>query len=335
MTKISKNIELSIIIVNYKTSEFVVKCINSIYKYTKNILFEILVIDNNSNDYSKKPICAIKKPVIWIELEQNFGFGKANNIGIMHAKGKYILLLNSDTQVVDNAIEDCLRRFINYEKNNIKGIYSCQLINTDKNPQNQAFNSIPTFKKLWHENPFYLFFNKKQFEKNKETEIKNELSNQLHFNHPLWMSGAFLLFNKNLTNNIEYIFDEHFFMYFEDIELFLRLKKIGYIAIFDPKNTIIHVGGGSFIKNKKRFSQIMISKLLFVRKHYGFVFYIFYLSLMVINMALDEILFIKKQTYEGKMAKEKRIWTLNILKSYWMKILFYSKHNQATFKYNA
>ena len=86
---------LSIVIVNYRTPELTIRCIESVYATTKT-QFEIIVVDNASGDDSRDRICSSFGDVVWIQNEVNDGFGRSNNIGVSKAKGKYILLLNSD-----------------------------------------------------------------------------------------------------------------------------------------------------------------------------------------------------------------------------------------------
>ena len=88
--------EVSIIIVNYNTCDITKNCINSIFEYTKDIKFEIILVDNNSKDKSYS-VFSNDNRITYLYQQNNLGFGKANNLGFKHAKGKYIFLLNSDT----------------------------------------------------------------------------------------------------------------------------------------------------------------------------------------------------------------------------------------------
>ena len=90
-------IKVSVIIINYKTKELVLNCLDTIYKYTQDIFFEIIVVDNNSNDNIANILLKKYPDVKFIQNEKNSGFGSANNIAIKEAKGKYVFLLNPDT----------------------------------------------------------------------------------------------------------------------------------------------------------------------------------------------------------------------------------------------
>ena len=96
--------DVSVIIVNYNTIELTLNCINSIFTHTLGIDFEVIVVDNNSDDGSGE-ILRLDKRIVFIQNLANEGFGSANNIGYRYAKGKYLFLLNSDTILLNNAIK--------------------------------------------------------------------------------------------------------------------------------------------------------------------------------------------------------------------------------------
>ena len=96
---------LSIIIVNYKTPDLVIQCIRSVYQETLRHPFEIIVVDNDSQDDSQARILAAFPGVTWIQMNYNSGFARGNNAGIRQATGEWILLLNGDTLVLDGALD--------------------------------------------------------------------------------------------------------------------------------------------------------------------------------------------------------------------------------------
>ena len=110
--------DVSIIIVNYNTKKLIKNCINSIYKHTKDVDFEIIVSDNGSVDGSVEMIKSEFPNVILIENNANLGFGAANNRGLKIAKGKYIFYLNSDTVLLNNAV----KYFFDYWENALSRI---------------------------------------------------------------------------------------------------------------------------------------------------------------------------------------------------------------------
>ena len=95
---------ISIIIVNYNTREVTKQCLDSIFKWTKDVSFEVIVVDNNSHDGSKEMLASYPN-IKYVQSGGNLGFGKANNLGYKFSSGRYILLLNSDTYLLNNAIK--------------------------------------------------------------------------------------------------------------------------------------------------------------------------------------------------------------------------------------
>lgn len=134
-------IELSIIIVNYNTYNLVCQCIDSIYKYTDKILFEIVVVDNNSPNREIEKLNEIYPQVKLILNDNNSGFGVANNIGSKAANGKYLFLLNSDTIVIDNSIYN-LYKFIEENKN--VGACGGNLCDTNLKPASSFTRIMPS-----------------------------------------------------------------------------------------------------------------------------------------------------------------------------------------------
>src|SRR5690554_917255 len=97
--------DVSIIIVNYNTCKLTQECINSIYEYTSEISFEVIVVDNASHDESKEFLSKDTR-INYLYQTSNLGFGKANNVGLTYATGKYVFFLNSDTYLTCNIIKE-------------------------------------------------------------------------------------------------------------------------------------------------------------------------------------------------------------------------------------
>jgi len=119
---------LSVIIVNYNVKEFLANCLQSVQKATKTISAEIFVVDNNSTDGSMPFLKDRFKDVIFIENDENVGFGKANNQAIRRATGNYTLLLNPDTLLQEDTIEVLIRHM---EQNEKCGVCGCKILNPD------------------------------------------------------------------------------------------------------------------------------------------------------------------------------------------------------------
>jgi len=242
---------ISIIIINYNTKELLWQCINSILQNDKRLTFspnisnfkneayipaEIIIIDNGSTDGSVKMInhqlSTITHRPLAIKLiknQTNLGFGKANNRGMQVAKGEYILLLNSDTEVKEGAISQTLLWFSSHPEFDIIG---CKLINPDGCIQPSA-GKFPTLINVCRMLFFDRIIKKRQvmFSPKKITKVD-------------WIMGAFMLLRKEVFRKSKG-FDENIFMYMEEVEWCYRLKKFGFRIGFYPNAKIIHFGGAS------------------------------------------------------------------------------------------
>jgi len=267
------NASLSIIIVNYRTPDLIIQCVESIKKHLHNIEKEIIIVDNNSCDDSKNLITNEYSDVIWIQNLKNEGFGRANNKGISYAKHDLILLLNSDTIIIDNSIHELVIRYIS-EPKSIK-IASCQLINQDYILQKSVFFKNSAFSEILLNNLLFDYFFGKYFKSRKAAEIK-----ALH--------GACLIFDRKRMNDIGY-FDEDFFLYAEEFELCHRVRKRGGKLKHYSDLKIIHLEGESSISSEWNINQRMISTALLYRKNRGFFGYLLFLFLCIGNIIINSI----------------------------------------------
>lgn len=250
--------DLSIIIVSFNTKDLTLGCIKSVIKNTKGIEYEIIVVDNGSNDGSIEIIKNLKRitdrPIVKIknyspklkifQNQMNLGFGKANNQGMNIAKGKYILLLNSDTLINDNFLPEIVSWM---DRNKDVGIVSCSLKNIDGSTQGtggyfptllrvfswmtiQDFPLVDKVIKPFH--PMHqLSFSKGEGFYEKERELD-------------WVTGAFLLMRRYVYKQTGG-FDEDYFMYTEEVDLCFRAKKNGWKVYYLPQWSITHHGGAS------------------------------------------------------------------------------------------
>ncbi len=259
-----KKIDVSIIIVNYNTKKYIIDCIKSIYKNTKNITYEIIVCDNNSTDDSIAVIRTLFPLVKIIQMKENIGFGKANNEGILVSEGRNIFFLNPDTVLLNNAV--CfLSDFI--DKNSSAGSAGANLFTEDLLPNISYHMKYP-----------FIIDEIDQFSKRLISKIF--FGRNYVFNHTnrikkvAFNVGAALMIRKELLDTVGY-FDKIFFMYYEETELSYRLNKKGFINYNIPYAKILHYEGKSFNHSNKRESMCMISRKQFLIKCRSFNYYIF------------------------------------------------------------
>ena len=146
MNEIDPRYDLSVIIVNYKTPLLIDKCIGSVIKHTSGVNYEIIVVDNFSEDDSEIQISEKYKTVKWISMPANEGTPRAWNKGIKNSTGNYILILNSDTEFFDNAIGMTLLKYRQLELKYKTGLLTCQLKGYDEIIQFNSNIQFPGFR---------------------------------------------------------------------------------------------------------------------------------------------------------------------------------------------
>ncbi len=247
--------EVSIIIVNYNVKELLLKCISSIYRFCK-ASFEIILVDNNSTDGS---IEAVKKDfpdTVIIENKYNAGFPKANNQGITVAKGDYIFLLNPDTELQSDAINELLQYL---KANNDVHLVAPKLLNTDLSIQ-YSIQQFVTVTEIIAET-FYLH----HFYKKRKSYLNKPISNPISVEA---LSGAAIMMHKNVIENIGMLDEDLFWT--EDMEFCYRAFKKGLKVIYYPYTAIIHHGSVSGKKNLNvMISNQTLSKITFFKKNHS------------------------------------------------------------------
>jgi len=242
-----KSIQLSIITVNFRSEQFLKRCLASIYNIWGREI-EIIVVNNDPNESLADIKCDFPDVQI-IKQQENIGFGAANNAGAKIAQGKYLLLLNPDTEILTDDLEGIFEKF---EKNEEISVIGPRLITGKDKTQEWCAGKEFTFWRLIKNN-FSIIESKEIWESKNETLAD-------------WVSGAAFFVKKEIFYKIGG-FDENFFMYFEDEELCRRIRKAGYGILYYPEVSIKHFGGQcreSFLKQKIQFFKSMAC---YIKKH--------------------------------------------------------------------
>lgn len=256
--------ELSIIIVNYNTSKFLQNCLQSVYKALSIASLqdksEVIMVDNASTDNSVVIVKRKFAKVILICNKENLGFAKANNQGIRKSRGKYILLLNSDTELIEKALVSLMELIRKEKKIDIIG---CKLLNKDGSIQPSA-GFFPTLWKVF----FWMTFiddlpGIKKIIKPYHAEDK-EFYNK--FQEVDWITGAFMLMKREVIGKTD-LLDEKIFMYGEEVEWCYRLKKKGNCICYFPIESAYHHKGGSGIGRDSGILEEFTAILYFYNKH--------------------------------------------------------------------
>ena len=280
---------ISIIIVNWNTASLLEKCLDSIFNYAQNIDYEIIVIDNASNDASQKFLSQIQNQNDKIKIifnEKNLGFARAVNQGTKIASGKYVLLLNPDTEIKKNTLENIIEWM---GKNPHCGVCGGKILNPDGTTQ----PSVRRFPDLFSQSLILLKIH--QF-------LINFLSLRRYFVLDFDYSktqevdqvmGAFFMIRKETIDRVGF-FDENFFLWFEEVDFCKRVKETGWKIYYYPEAEIIHRGGASFsqvfsVKNQWQFNK---SLLYYFKKHHCFLSYLTLLSISPISLFFSLVVFL-------------------------------------------
>jgi GT2 family glycosyltransferase len=256
-------LDLSIIIVNWNTRDLLDRCLKDVCAHAGKLKYEIIVVDNASSDDSVDMLRQQYPQVQVIENKENGGFSKANNLGIQQARGRYYLLLNTDSFVHAGALETMVK-FMDDKPN--AGAGGCRLYYEDGSLQRSctAFPTLATelWQALWLDRlfPRSLVFGKywmTYWDFNDTRQVDSII-------------GAFMMLRREAMAEVG-LLDEGYFMYSEEVDLCYRLKKTNWKVYFTPKATATHIWGGTSkrIQEKTTFLRLYESRMRFFRKHYG------------------------------------------------------------------
>ncbi len=265
------NTKLSIVVVNLNTKDLTIGCLRSIQKQSKDLSFEVLLTDNGSDDGSVDELKKLQKEPYWrnkltlIFNKTNTGYAKANNQGIKDAKGEYILLLNNDTVVHKDALQNLITFAQNTED---AGVIGSRLLNIDGSLQSSCYH-FPTITNAIRE---YLFGQKGLFEK-----FAPKANNPVEVDSVV---GAAFLITPKAKQRVGML-DERYFAYFEDIDYCRQAWKNGLKVYYLPNSVITHYHGATFKKladDGQRWKKLIPSSITY----HGFIkHYILYVILWI------------------------------------------------------
>ena len=252
--------DVSIVIVAWNVRELLQKCLQSVFEQTKGIEFEVIYVDNGSKDGSVEMVRKEFPLARIIENQDNKGFIRANNQAIEVATGRYVLLLNSDTVVLDNAIAKTVRFADEHPQ---AGVVGCRVLNPDGTLQQSCFRFYSTLNMLldlsWLSRAFPNngFFGRKiyggwDYNSVREVDV---------------VVGCFSLVRMEAIKKVG-LMDERFFVYGDDIDWCRRFVEAGWKVMFAPVGQIIHYGGQTTKKEADRFAlQFHGAVLINVKTH--------------------------------------------------------------------
>lgn len=298
--------ELSIVIVNYRNSEVTKNCVASIVQFAKDISYEIIVVDNSPENETEGVLKEVFSDLVYIENE-NLGFGHANNKGMNVAKGKFLLLLNSDTELIDNSLAKCVGQLkeINRQTNNY-AMLGCQLLNVDHSFQHSFFPFLrdTVFLLLKTTNPvFYRIFNiGLHYRCEQQTKEVGDIS------------GAFMLLNREIYEETGG-FDTDFFLFYEESDWCRNRIRRHYKIFYYPHAKVIHIGASSTPTTKAQVQKLISQGLFWYKK--GKVKYVGFLVVQMINLLTFFAMSLLNKKYvkdRSNVIQASRYWFYDVFK---------------------
>jgi GT2 family glycosyltransferase len=243
-------VDLSIILVNWNTRDLLRDCLASVYQQEPDIELEVWVVDNASGDGSAGMARQQFPQARLIENPENLGFARANNQALALARGRYLMLLNTDTLARPGAFRRMVR-FADAQAD--AGVVGCRLLNADGSLQ-PSWAGFPT---LWSEMAG-------RNVRRRRLASKSELAWEVD-----WVGGACLMARRQALHEVG-LLDESFFMYSEEVDWCLRMRRRGWKVYYLETAEVVHLGGGSARRaSAAQLTRLYDSKLRFFRKHYG------------------------------------------------------------------
>lgn len=253
---------ISVILVNYKSIQLTVDCIDSIRSCNTTVPYEIIVIDNHSQDdcvselQKKFPDVAVK------DSGRNGGFAFGNNMGVRLAKGKYLLLLNNDTEVKDGML-NALYEFA--EKNPDVGMLGCRAM--DRNGvELPVMHQYETLRRIWLQSNVKPTLENLGIQRAMVKLFESRKESQEVFTTAEWIAGSAMFIRRDLYYQIGGL-DENYFMYMEDEDLCHRLNDAGYKVGIIPFLGYVHYCGGSTIQSYFLTKEYIRSRLIFFKRY--------------------------------------------------------------------
>ncbi len=254
-------LDVTIIVVSYNTRELTLECLASVMKETEGLSFEVILVDNASSDGSAQAVREAYPEVLVHALNENLGFGAANNLAAEQARGEFIVLLNPDTQVLDNAIGEIVAHARSIDS---PGIIGGRTLRTDGSLNPTSCWGAPSLWSVICEACFLsaVFPRNVVFDPRSLGRWARDTEREVDV-----VSGCFQLIPKTLWLRLGG-FDRQFFMYGEDVDLSLRATKLGFQPRITPAATVVHVGAASEPVKEDKLVRLLGAQRRVIRLHF-------------------------------------------------------------------
>jgi GT2 family glycosyltransferase len=243
-------VDLSIVIVNWSSADYVLSCVRSIVAGTASVTYEIIVVDNASFDDCGQQLAQEYPEVLFLQSGNNLGFGGANNLGAKRSRGRVLLFLNPDTEVRKGAIDQLYAGLTNLPN---AGVIGCRLLNTDGTLQTSCVQALPTVMNQMLDTDFLRrcapragLWRTRALFTSSTAPVEVEA-----------ISGACMMVRRQVFEHVGG-FSSAFFMYGEDLDFCARVRRAGFRNAYLGICEVVHHGGGSARKAHSTFSVVMM-----------------------------------------------------------------------------
>ena len=315
-----ERLPLSIIIVNWNSREFVRACLESIERTANDLAHEIFVVDNASFDGCEAMVRTLHPAVYFLQNQQNLGFAGANNLAFARSRGQNVLFLNPDTEILPGALQDLMAALASRAD---AGMVGAQLLNSDCSVQTTCIAATPSIaNQTLNCDPLRRFFPRWRIWGMRALFSPAEEPVAVEA-----ISGACMLGRRHVFEQVG-AFSTLYFMYAEDMDLSLKVTRLGYKIYYIPAAKIIHHAGGSSSQRKENyFSDIVLreSLLQFFLLYRGRSYAAVYRTALTVSATLRLILLLLASPY---LLLRSRGRSLRIALLKWTYILIWAVSNQ-------
>jgi GT2 family glycosyltransferase len=293
--------DLSILIVNWNAAHYLKPCLASVCREVKGIEFEVIVVDNASYDGCGELIRTEFPQATFIQSGQNLGFIRGNNLIYRYAKGRNILFLNPDTEIIGDAIQ----KMVSYLETLCEaGVIGCRLVNADGTVQTNSIQTFPTIMNQLLDADF----------------LRRRFPNSSLWNlRPLYeasagpvevdsVSGACLMIKRSIFESVG-LMSEDYLMYGDDLDLSYKVKKAGYKVYYTNQSHVVHYGGKSTASWKEALADVWIRDSIhkFLSKFRGRWYGGLYKGAMVLVAAIRLIILGCARLLLGMVSRRERL----------------------------
>lgn len=237
--------DVSVIVVSWNTKDLLRTCLRSVLEHTRGVPFEVWVVDNGSTDGSPEMVAGEFPSVRLIRNATNRGFAAACNQAIAAADGRYILILNSDTQF----IEDTARTLADFMDAHPRvGALGCRIVSPDGTLAPSCYSSTSAWKPFAFASGIYEIIPYGLLSRLRPNGMLRRIFDFPDHGctmEPDWFSGACMMLRREALDETG-AFDETFRLFYEEIDVYYRLRRHGWRIVYTPGTTVVHHGGASW-----------------------------------------------------------------------------------------